>query len=70
MKKKKQEKTRRFDGPLFPREDPVYGGYKDLELKEYFNMEKKHLKAYLRGDKFYFYKGRQYKVSEEWAWLR
>jgi hypothetical protein len=64
--KKKETKTRMFNGPLFPREEPIYGGYEGLALNEYENMERKHLKAYLRGDKYFFYKRNRYEVHEEW----
>jgi hypothetical protein len=60
------KKKRVFEGPLFPREEPVYGGYQELELNEYFNMQKKNLKAYLKGDEYYFYKGKRYKTMEGW----
>jgi hypothetical protein len=62
--KKKTEKRRVFKGPLLPREEPVYGGYQGLELNEYENMQKKHLRAYLNGDKYFFYKRSRYEVQE------
>jgi hypothetical protein len=62
------KKRRAFDGPLFPRDEAVHQGYEMLALNEYENMQKKHLKAYLKGDKFFFYKGRKYEVGETWEY--
>jgi GTP-dependent phosphoenolpyruvate carboxykinase len=52
------------------------GKTKDFKDKEERNREKKHLKAYLKGHKFYFHgfvttpRGREramYKVHENWT---
>lgn len=55
--------TRKFLGPLFPREEVLHEGFQDLEMNEYENMQKKHLKAYLRGDEYFTYKRKYYKVE-------
>lgn len=58
----KAEPKRRFKGKI-----------DNFESKEERNFEKKHLKAYLRGDKYFFYgtdalgKPIQYEVQQEWV---
>ena len=48
------------------------GKIDNFDSKEERNFEKKHLKAYLRGDKYFFYgtdalgKPIQYEVQQEW----
>ena len=54
---------RRFLGPLNPREEKLHEGFMGLEMNEYENMQKKHLKAYLRGDVYFFYKKNRYSVE-------
>lgn len=57
------EGTRKFLGPINPREEKPTGDFLGLEVNEYENMQKKHLKAYLRGDEYFRYKGKWYKVE-------
>jgi hypothetical protein len=68
LEKRKQIKklsngVRTFEGPLNPREDKLHEGFMGLTINEYENMQKKHLKAYMRGEEFFFYKGQRYKVE-------
>ena len=62
---KKNKGTRQFMGPLNPKEDTLHDGFQGLEINEYENMQKKHLKAYLRGDEYFMYKKKWYKVETE-----
>jgi len=58
--------SRRFKGPLFPREEPVHKGFDGLEQNEYENMQKKHLKAYIKGESYFIYKGKYHEVEQEY----
>lgn len=62
MERKLAEGHRRFLGPLFPKEEKVHHTT-DLSMREYCNMQKKHLKAYLKGEKYFFYKKERYEVE-------
>lgn len=64
MKKNKKEK-RKFNGPLKPRDEKPHGDFGEMTIKEYCNMQKKHLHAYLMGDTRYKYKGKWYLVDME-----
>lgn len=57
---------RRFLGPLDPKNEPVHKGFGDKTLREYCNMQKKHLKAYLKGYSYFTYKGEVHGVEQEW----
>ena len=64
VKEKKLLSTgRRFAGPINPREEKLHSGFLGLEMNEYENMQKKHLKAYLRGETYFFYKKERYEVE-------
>lgn len=58
--------SRRFLGPLVPRDEPVHEGFGKLGLNEYENMQKKHLHAYLMGYTWFTYKGQYHKVEQEY----
>lgn len=60
--KKKRKSIRRFEGPLNPREEKIHNTT-DLEMNEYENMQRKHLKAYIRGETRFRYKGVWYDVE-------
>lgn len=60
---KAHKQSRRFEGALFPKTEKLKEGFADLTLNEYCNMQKNHLKAYLRGDKYFKYKGKWYEVK-------
>jgi hypothetical protein len=62
MEKKKE--SRKFNGPLNPRDEKVHHTT-DLTMKEYCNLQKKHLKEYLKGNTEFKYKGVVYKVESE-----
>jgi hypothetical protein len=53
---------RKFEGPINAREEKVHNTT-DLEMNEYENMQKKHLKAYINGDTRFKYKGVWYDVE-------
>lgn len=57
------EGTKRFLGPLNPREEKPSGKFIGLELNEYENMQKKHLHAYLKGENYFTYKKKVYPVE-------
>lgn len=57
--------SRKFNGPLNPRDEKLHEGFLGLEMNEYENMQKKHLHAYLMGDEYFKYKGQWYKVEAE-----
>lgn len=57
--------SRRFLGPLNPREEKLHEGFLGLEINEYENMQKKHLHAYLMGYERFIYKGHWYNVEKE-----
>jgi hypothetical protein len=68
LEKRKQIKklslgVRSFEGPLNPREDKLHEGFMGLTINEYENMQRKHLKAYMRGEEFFFYKNKRYNVE-------
>ena len=66
-KMKQKEKTRRrFLGPLDPKNEPIHEGFGTKTLKEYCNMQKKHLHAYKMGYTHYTYKGEYHKVEQEY----
>lgn len=54
---------RSFAGPINPREEKLHSGFLGLEMNEYENMQKKHLKAYLKGETYFFYKKQRYEVE-------
>ena len=58
----KEEEKRRFEGPLDPRSEKIHNTT-DLNMNEYENMQKKHLDAYLKGYRYFFYKGIRYDVE-------
>jgi hypothetical protein len=60
--KKKLDGRKKFLGPLVPRDEKVHHTT-DLEQNEYENMQKKHLKAYLKGETKFKYKGQWYDVE-------
>lgn len=62
QRKKELDGKRRFLGPLFPRDEKIHHTT-DLEQNEYENMQKKHLKAYIKGDTRFNYKGIWYDVE-------
>ena len=67
LEKRKQHKKeldgkKKFLGPLFPKDEKIHHTT-DLEQNEYENMEKKHIKAYLKGDTRFRYKGVWYDVE-------
>jgi hypothetical protein len=59
----KKKEGRCFGGPINAKEEPLNSGFLDLELNEYRNMQNKHLQAYMRGDQYFFYKGKRYEVE-------
>lgn len=65
MKKKKNEISRMFLGPLNARDEKLHEGFAGLAINEYENMQKKHLKAYLSGDVYFFYKRVRYNVESK-----
>jgi hypothetical protein len=56
------KERKRFEGPIDPRQEKIHHTT-DLTLNEYKNMQKQHLKAYLRGDTQFRYKGTWYPVE-------
>jgi hypothetical protein len=64
MIRKALEGKRRFGGPLVPRDEKIHNTT-DLEMNEYETMQKKHLKAYLRGETKFVYKGVLYDVESK-----
>lgn len=59
----KKNKRRMFLGPINARDEKLHGDFMGLEMNEYENMQKKHLKAYIRGDEYFMYKRQWYKVD-------
>ena len=58
--------SRKFKGPLVPREEPVHRGFEGLSNNEYENMQKKHFHAYKMGYTYFTYKGKVYEVEQEY----
>lgn len=64
MIRKDLEGKRRFGGSLVPRDEKIHNTT-DLEINEYENMQKKHLKAYLKGETRFKYKNIWYEVESK-----
>lgn len=64
MEKKSDEKRRHFGGELYV--PPDKGKERSADNRTYKNLQEKHLKCYLRGDKILRYKGKVLPVIEKW----
>lgn len=59
-------KRRRWGGPSNSKSDGIAKGFKDDVLRDYCNMQYKHLRAYLRGDKTFIHRKMILEVEEIW----
>lgn len=64
IKNPHEGKTRHFGGVLFVPKDK--GKERSADNRLYKNLQEKHLKSYLRGDKMFWYKGKFWPVIEKW----
>lgn len=62
----KNDETRRYFGYISMSVKDIPEGYPRNELtdREVVNFEKQHLKAYLRGDRVFYYKKGVYEVAQ------
>jgi hypothetical protein len=66
MAERRVEKIRRWNGPSNAKLDGIAKGYSGEVLKDYCNMQYKHLRGYLRGDKQFYHHKVILGVEEVW----